>query len=131
MEQVQYNMLFRWFVGLFMDDTVWVPTVFRKNRGCLTEHDAIVAYFNMVVTMADKKGCYQSNTSGWMACSLEASPATKVCCARQTLFTTTAVVATSRDEPAAMPAQESRTDPDTHCIVNARSAASHALWNIR
>jgi transposase len=32
MEQVQYNLLFRWFVGLGIDDPVWVPTVFTKNR---------------------------------------------------------------------------------------------------
>ena len=31
-EQLQYNLLFRWFVGLEMDDAVWVPTVFSKNR---------------------------------------------------------------------------------------------------
>lgn len=32
MEQMQYNLLFRWFVGLGIDDLVWVPTVFTKNR---------------------------------------------------------------------------------------------------
>ena len=32
MEQVQYNLLFRWFIGLSMDDAVWVPTVFTKSR---------------------------------------------------------------------------------------------------
>lgn len=32
MEQIQYNLLFRWFVGLGIDDPVWVPTVFTKNR---------------------------------------------------------------------------------------------------
>jgi transposase len=32
MEQMQYNLLFRWFVGLGVDDAVWVPTVFAKNR---------------------------------------------------------------------------------------------------
>lgn len=32
MEQMQYNLLFRWFVGLGIDDSVWVPTVFTKNR---------------------------------------------------------------------------------------------------
>ncbi|MGN7869087.1 IS5 family transposase [Paracoccus sp. 22332] len=32
MEQMQYNLLFRWFVGLGVDDAVWVPTVFSKNR---------------------------------------------------------------------------------------------------
>ena len=32
MEQLQYNLLFRWFVGLSIDEPVWVPTVFTKNR---------------------------------------------------------------------------------------------------
>lgn len=32
MEQMQYDLLFRWFVGLCVDDLVWVPTVFTKNR---------------------------------------------------------------------------------------------------
>jgi transposase len=32
MEQLNYNLLFRWFVGLSVDDPVWVPTVFSKNR---------------------------------------------------------------------------------------------------
>jgi len=35
MEQMQYNLLFRWFVGLGIDDAVWVPTVFTKNRNRL------------------------------------------------------------------------------------------------
>jgi transposase len=35
MEQLDYNLLFRWFVGLGIDDPVWVPTVFTKNAtGC-------------------------------------------------------------------------------------------------
>src|SRR5882724_10376706 len=32
MEQLEYNLLFRWFVGLSIDESVWVPTVFTKNR---------------------------------------------------------------------------------------------------
>jgi transposase len=32
MEQMEYNFMFRWFVGLGIDDPVWVPTVFTKNR---------------------------------------------------------------------------------------------------
>src|SRR6056297_1067503 len=32
MEQLEYNLLFRWFVGLAIDEPVWVPTVFTKNR---------------------------------------------------------------------------------------------------
>lgn len=55
MEQTQYNMLYRWFIGLSMDDAVWVPTVFTKNRQRLIEHDAVVAFFNEVVNTAEKK----------------------------------------------------------------------------
>ena len=55
MEQTEYNLLFRWFIGLSMDDAVWVPTVFSKNRERLIEHDAVVAFFNQVLEQADKK----------------------------------------------------------------------------
>ena len=37
MEQLEYNLLFRWFVGLNMDEAVWDPTVFTKNRDRLLE----------------------------------------------------------------------------------------------
>ena len=39
MEQMEYNLLFRWFVGLGIDDAVWVPTVFSKNRDRLLTTD--------------------------------------------------------------------------------------------
>lgn len=55
MEQVQYNLLFRWFIGLSMEDSVWVPTVFSKNRQRLIEHDAVVAFFNEVLKQADQR----------------------------------------------------------------------------
>ena len=41
MEQIQYNLLYRWFIGLAMEEAVWVPTVFTKNRERLLEHDAV------------------------------------------------------------------------------------------
>ena len=37
MEQLNYNLLYRWFVGLGVDEAVWVPTVFTKNRDRLLE----------------------------------------------------------------------------------------------
>ena len=41
MEQLQYNLLFRWFVGLSMDDPVWDATTFTKNRDRLLEGDMV------------------------------------------------------------------------------------------
>jgi transposase len=52
MEQLDYNMLFRWFVGLSMDDPVWSPTVFTKNRERLLEGDVARAFFEKVVEQA-------------------------------------------------------------------------------
>jgi transposase len=49
MEQLDYNLLFRWFVGLNMDDDIWVPTVFSKNRDRLLEGDIAQAFFQVVV----------------------------------------------------------------------------------
>ncbi len=38
-----------------MDDEVWVPTVFTKNRGRLIKHDVVIEFFNEVVAVAEKK----------------------------------------------------------------------------
>jgi transposase len=52
MEQLEYNLLFRWFVGLNMDETVWVPTVFTKNRDRLLEGDIAEKFFTHVLAQA-------------------------------------------------------------------------------
>jgi len=52
MEQLEYNLLFRWFVGLNMDDPVWVPTVFSKNRDRLLEEDIARKFFDQVLAQA-------------------------------------------------------------------------------
>ena len=44
-EQLEYNLLFRWFVGLAMDDAVWTPTTFTKNRDRLLARDVARAFF--------------------------------------------------------------------------------------
>jgi len=53
MEQLDYNILFRWFVGLGMDDAVWSPTTFTKNRDRLLDGDIAQAFFEAVLTHAD------------------------------------------------------------------------------
>jgi transposase len=61
MEQMQYNLLFRWFVGLGVDDPVWVPTVFSKNRDRLLTTDiarkflaAILAHAQVAPLLSDE-----------------------------------------------------------------------------
>jgi transposase len=53
MEQLDYNLLFRWFVGLGMDDAVWSPTTFTKNRDRLLAGDIAAAFFDAVLIHAD------------------------------------------------------------------------------
>jgi transposase len=52
MEQLGYNLLFRWFVGLNMDESVWVPTVYSKNRDRLLEGDVAEKFFAQVLDQA-------------------------------------------------------------------------------
>jgi transposase len=52
MEQLEYNLLFRWFVGLTMDEKVWVPTVFTKNRDRLLKHSVAESFFQRVLKLA-------------------------------------------------------------------------------
>src|SRR5215203_5120498 len=53
MEQIDYNLLFRWFVGLGMDDAVWSPTTFSKNRDRLLAGDVAAAFFDAVLIHAE------------------------------------------------------------------------------
>src|SRR3954452_14380153 len=53
MEQIEYNLLFRWFVGLGMDDAVWAPTTFTKNRDRLLDGEIAAAFCDAVLIHAD------------------------------------------------------------------------------
>ena len=53
MEQLEYNLLFRWFVGLGIDDAVWSPTTFTKNRDRLLDGDIAAAFFDAVLIHAN------------------------------------------------------------------------------
>lgn len=53
-EQINYNLLYRWFVGLTIDDTVWNHSTFSINRDRLLENDVITELFEEVVGLARK-----------------------------------------------------------------------------
>ena len=52
MEQLDYNLLFRWFVGLTLEHPIWAPTVFTKNRDRLLNLDIARRFFQRVVARA-------------------------------------------------------------------------------
>src|SRR5215210_2655284 len=54
MEQLDYNILFRWFVGLAMDEPIWDATVFTKNRDRLLNQDLARGFLRRVVERAER-----------------------------------------------------------------------------
>jgi len=56
MEQLDYNLLFRWFVGLNPDDPVWAPTVFTKNRDRLEKGHIAEGFLQEVLKAAEQRG---------------------------------------------------------------------------
>ena len=56
MEELNYNLLFRWFVGLSIDEDVWDHSVFSKNRDRLLEGDIANEFFDKVLELASERG---------------------------------------------------------------------------
>jgi transposase len=56
MEEIDYSMLFRWFVGMNLDEPLWDATVFTKNRNRLLEGDVAREFLCEVVSQAQAKG---------------------------------------------------------------------------
>jgi hypothetical protein len=67
MEQLDYNLLYRGFVGLSPDDPVWVPTVFTKNRDRLLAGEIAEAFFAEVRRLAAGTPCCPRTTLRSMA----------------------------------------------------------------
>jgi transposase len=61
MEQLDYNLLFRWFVGLSADDSVWDATVFCKNRDRLLSGDLAAKFFVGVLNLPQVRGLLSSD----------------------------------------------------------------------
>src|SRR3984957_12492689 len=55
-EQLDYNLLYRWFVGLGVDEPVWVPTLFTKNRDRLLEADMARKFLAELMDHRDLRG---------------------------------------------------------------------------
>ncbi len=56
MEELNYNLLYRWFVGLGMEEAVWDATTFSKNRERFIDGDVARGFFDQVLTKAREKG---------------------------------------------------------------------------
>lgn len=109
-EQIQYNLLFRWFVGLAIEDTVWNQSVLSKSRDRLIEHDAVTELFNATVEMAEQRGLLSGEHFSVDGTLIQAWAATKACGAR-TARTTAARPRTGTASRATTPRTNRRATP--------------------
>ena len=68
-EQINYNLLFRWFVGLSIEDSVWNHSVFSKNRDRLLQQDVAQKFFEQVKTEASElmsDSCTALKVAAWV-----------------------------------------------------------------
>ncbi len=65
MEELDYNLLFRWFVGLNMDDPVWHATTFTKNRDRLLGGEVATAFSMRSAVRPARRVCSPTSTSPW------------------------------------------------------------------
>ena len=74
MEQLDYNLLYRWFVGLGVDEPVWVPTVFTKNRDRLLEAEVARKFLAELLNHRKCARCCRTSTSRSTARRLRPGP---------------------------------------------------------
>jgi len=67
MEEMYYNILFRWFVGLNLDEEVWDATTFTKNRERLLEADVAKRFLAAVVEMARTNGRTEASRTRFLS----------------------------------------------------------------
>ncbi len=141
-EQLGYNLLFRWFVGLAMSDDPWDHSTFSKNRDRLIEHDACQVLFEEVLAQARAKGLLSAehfSVDGTLVRAWASQksfvpkdgpppPASGSKCNPEVDF---------RGQPRTNDTHESRTDPDSRLYRKSKNAEAlpyymgHALMENR
>lgn len=84
MEQLDYNLLFRWFVGLGVDDVVWDVTVFTKNRDRLLEGEIAAGFFAALLTRPELQALLSDEHFSVDGTLIQAPPAAPPPAAAQT-----------------------------------------------
>ena len=129
MEQLDYNLLFRWFVGLNPDDSIWDPTVFTKNRDRLIEGNIADAFLQEILKPGPSAACCRTSISPSMGRCSRRGPATRVFSARMGRTPPSSDTDPSnptvdfRKEKRSNATHESKTDPDARLARKSNTAA--------
>lgn len=121
-EQIDYNLLFRWFVGLGMDDAVWNHAVFSKNRVRLLNSEVAQRFFAEVNRQAKK---YMSDEHFTMdGAPIEPGPRRRVFARRTVAMTSPRATSTARS---ARTIRTARQPTPMHCSTKKSSGAESKL----
>lgn len=118
LEQLRYNLLFRWFVGLDMDDPIWDVSTFSKNRERFLDGEISERFFAKVVDVASDAGLVSDEhftVDGTRPAIRASNPKTTTDRLRKDAIPRL----TSRERPCAMPRMNRRPIPRHGCIVRA------------
>lgn len=115
-EQLQYNILFRCFVGLSMDDEVWHATTFTKNRQRLIDGDIAQRFFERVTEFAREKNLLSDEHFTVDGTVIEAGPGKKVFAQKTRLRPVAAAVIPMLIFPGL---------PDVMILINPRPIPTH------
>ncbi len=134
MEQLDYNMLYRWFVGLEMDDSVWDPSTFSKNRDRLLEGDIAQAFLQGVLRAAEERGLLSHDHFTVDGTFLDANASHKSFVPREATDParenddTGNPTVNFRGEKRSNKTHVSRTDPDAHLASKSNGAGSKMCY---
>jgi transposase len=120
MEEIEHSLLYRWFVGLDLDEPVWVATVFSKNRERLLEGQIASKFFQSVVQQARAKGLMSDEHFSVDSTLIEACAGAK---SFQPKAQPPAQGSGSRGEMLLNDTHESTTDPDARMFRKSQKSA--------
>ena len=131
-EQLQYNLLFRWFLDMDMDERVFDRTVFSHNRERLLEHDVARALFGAVVEQARERKLMSSEHFSVDGTLVEPGRRRRAFVPRTTMTTTTTAGATSEARSARTRRTSPRPTRSRSCTARAMATRrSSATWLTR
>lgn len=74
LDQLHYNLLFRWFVGLSPDDPIWHPTTFTKNRERLLNEDVMGKFLEKLMDAPEVKPLLSADRENWTRADTKSAP---------------------------------------------------------
>lgn len=128
MEQMDYNLLYRWFVGLGIDEKIWTPEVFTMNRDRLFNKDVTKEFFNAILSEAEERGLTSDDHFSVDGTLLKAWASQKSFRPKNEDPSTPGNGEDFRGEKRSNATHESKTDPDARLYKKSEGSASELCF---